>query len=296
MLLPLIVILSVAGLLFNYLFERMVVFNSQISGAYKVNRMIRETHADEIPILGSSRAEGGFIPDSLGKDFFNYGLSGSKYDVTLFFLEEECKKTKSRPWIILNLDLDGLLHGLGDVGNYVPNTNYKAVKDLLGSEYQPFFNIPFIKYYGRYESYYRDYLNEKMQLTKFTNKGASIEKNVLTKKQFDELVEQRRKSSTAFVNDSGLMQKLVGLITAHPERQFLFVISPYHESFFAQYVPDGETNFANRLQLYKNVHLLDFSNMPLPDDMFMNTSHLNLKGAIKFNRQLRDTLTVMGVK
>src|SRR6185437_1473174 len=104
-LLPFAGIISLAGLVFTYVFEQKIILNSQIVGAFKVNRIMKETHPDEIPIFGSSRAEGGFIPDSLGSNYFTYGLSGSKYDVTLFFLEEECKKKKNNPWILLNVDL-----------------------------------------------------------------------------------------------------------------------------------------------------------------------------------------------
>ena len=94
-LLPLLLIVGCAGFIFSYFFEEKIIYKSQNGGAYKVNRILKETHPDEIPIFGSSRAEGGIIPDSLGSNYFNYGLSGSKYDVTLFFLEEECKKVKN---------------------------------------------------------------------------------------------------------------------------------------------------------------------------------------------------------
>lgn len=295
MLLPAVLILAIAGMAFNYFFEQQVILKSQICGAYKVNRIISETHQNEIPILGSSRAEGGFIPDSLGPNYFNYGLSGSKYDVTLFFLEEECKKKKNTPWIILNLDLDGLSYGLGDVANYIPNSGYEPIRQLLGSGYQSFFNIPLIRYYGRFEAYFRDYLNNRIQLTKFTNKGASIEKNVLTQEQFQLLVEQRRNAPTAFATDSALLQKLQHLLSSHPTRQFVFVVSPYHSSFFVKYMPQGAEYFFSRLSQFPNVHVLDFSRLPLSDDKFMNTSHLNLSGAIIFNHILRDSLYAMGV-
>jgi len=294
-LLPAVLILTIVGVAFNYFFEQQVILKSQICGAYKVNRIINETHQEEIPILGSSRAEGGFIPDSLGTGYFNYGLSGSKYNVTLFFLEEECKKKKNTPWVILNLDLDGLSYGLGDVSNYIPNSGYEPVKQLLGNEYQSFFRIPLIRYYGRYEAYFRDYLNNKIQLTKFTNKGASIEKNVLTDQQFQELVQQRRNAPTAFANDSALLHKLLQLVSAHPARQFVFVVSPYHSSFFVKYMPEGGDYFFGRIKQYPNVHVFDFGHLPLSDDKFMNTSHLNLAGAKIFNQILRDSLYTLGV-
>jgi hypothetical protein len=295
-LLPLILAISAAGAAFDYFFTRKIILNSEISGAYKVNRIIKETHAGEIPIFGSSRAEGGIIPDSLGPNYFNYGLSGTKYNVTLFFLEEECRKKKNTPYIILNFDLDGLANSPGDIGNYIPNSNYEPVRSLLGKEYKAYFSMPFLRYYGRFESYAREYLNNKIQLTKITNKGSSVEKNALTEKQFADLVEQRRTTPTTFKNDTGLAWKLVNIIALHPERYFIFVVSPYHSSYFEQYVnPQDAGAYLNGLAAMKNVKVFDFSKLPLPDSLFFNTSHVNYKGACLLSKQIKDSLQVMGV-
>lgn len=295
-LLPLLLAVAGVGMVFTYFFEKKIIFGSQICGAYKVNRILRETHPDEIPIFGSSRAEGGYIPDSLGTDYFNYGLSGATYDVTLFFLEEECKKHKNRPWIILNLDLYGLKYQLGDVANYIPNAGNREVRALLGDNYSPYFSIPVIKYYGRYETYFRDYVNNKVELTKFTDKGASVEKDVLPQEEFNKMVEGRRKAKSIFRNDSTLEKKLVGLIQSHPEREFIFVIAPYHSSCYENFKGGpAEQAFCDYLKSFKNVRLYDFGRMSLPDSMFLNTTHVNLEGAIAFDRVLRDTLTALGV-
>jgi hypothetical protein len=296
-LLPLILAISLAGAVFDYLFTRQIIMNSEITGAYKVNRIIKETHPDEIPIFGSSRAEGCFIPDSIGANYFNYGMSGSKYDVTLFFLEEECRKKKDTPYIILNLDLEGLSYGLGDMGNYIPNSSYAPVQLLTGEEYKAVYRVPFIRYYGRFESYTRDYLNNRIQLTKIADKGSSVEKNALTAKQFGEVVEQRRSTATTFKNDSALQQKLMNIIAQSPGRFFVFVISPYHSSYFEQYSNRQEAQaFLISLRAMKNVKVFDFSKMPLSDSLFFNTSHLNYKGAVVFSRQVRDSLGAMGVR
>jgi hypothetical protein len=296
-LLPLIAIISAAGLLFNYCFEHTLVRNNEGSGAYKVNRILKQTNPDEIPVFGSSRAEGCIIPDSLGPHFFNYGLSGTKYDVTLFFLEEECKKHKATPWILLNLDLDGLLRGAGDIANYIPNASYPPLKAIMGDDYKPYFQVPFIKYYGRYETYLRSYLNGRLELTKVINKGAAIEKNVLPPGQFDQLVTERRNTVTTFTCDSLLRQKLLNIVATNSHRKFMFIIAPYHGSFFDKFTnPADAARFIDDLKANPNVKVLDFSKLPLPDSMFLNTSHINFKGALVFNHLLRDSLNAAGVR
>ena len=80
--LPFLLIFTLLGAMVNYFFQKKVVLGSEISGAYKVNRIINETNQNEIPFLGSSRAEGTFIPDSLVKLGFNYGMVGDAVNFT----------------------------------------------------------------------------------------------------------------------------------------------------------------------------------------------------------------------
>jgi len=293
---PLLLVVSIVGLVFNYFFENQIILKSQISGAYKVNRIISETHPNEIPIFGSSRALMGLIPDSLGSDYFNYGINGTFYNVTLFFLEEECKKKKNRPWIILNLDPFGLGYGIGDVSSYVYNANNKEIKILLDSNYKPYFSVPFIKYFGRFDNYYRLLLSNKIELTKITNNGATFEKNPLPKQDFERLVKERNDAMPAYQMNPVIKEKLLNIITSHPDRNFLFVIAPYHPS-----CPMGDSIqslkvFCQELSSYKNVIVYDFSKLLPDDDMFFNISHINYKGAILFSRAFKDSLIALGIE
>ena len=180
--LPYLIFFLLISLLINYLFEKKIILSSEISGAYKVNRIINSNDNDEVVFLGSSRAEGSFIPDSLVKHGFNYGISGTQDDVILFFLNEECKKKNKNTPIVINFDLDGLNSNIGDISNYLYNVDNLKVKSLVNSNYKSIFKIPFLKYYGYFELYFKYYINSKINLTKYTNKGASIEKNTLIKK------------------------------------------------------------------------------------------------------------------
>lgn len=294
--LPLVIITGSVGWLFNYAFERGIILNSEISGAYKIERIIAETHPEEIPIFGSSRAEGTYIPDSLGQNIFNYGLSGSCADVAIFFMKQECLKKKKHPWIIVNIDLNGLTRQYGNIASFIPNSNNEDIRHILGNDYKGYYTIPFLKYFGQYEYYVRDFLNNKMQLTKVSNKGAAIEKKLLTASQFDALVQQRLSYGEGLSIDSALMQEFKAIITSHPEREFVFVVAPYHYSFYKSYqTPHEAEEYLRMLASFPNTHVLDFGHMPLSDDMYLNTSHLHFKGATIFCRALRDSLLAIGV-
>ncbi len=294
---PFLIIVGVAGWIFNYFFEQQIILKSQISGAYKVNRIISETHPNEIPIFGSSRAIMGLIPDSLGNDHFNYGINGAYFNVTLFFLEEECKKKKARPQIIINLDPFGLRNGIGDISSYLYNAGNPEIKELLDTVYKPYFGIPVLKYYGYYENYYRIYLTNRIGSDKVANNGAMYERNTMPKKDFDKMVAERNDAMPLYEMNDVLKNKLFSIISGHPERYFIFVISPYHSSCrMADSLDKLNEDLCRQLVSYKNVKLFDCGKLPLTDDMFFNPSHLSYKGAIVFTKAFKDSLNSIGIR
>lgn len=279
---------SLFGFCFNYLFEKKIILKSEISGAYKINRILTSNIENEIPIIGSSRAEGSYVPSKITKKpCFNYGISGTKMNIWLFFLEEELKKNKSTN-IIINLDLDGLLFDDGNINNYL--LNYSEVKHVLNSEWNILYNIPFIRYFGQFEFYIKYYMNDKLNLTKRTENGGSFEKNVLNTSKFEELVSKRKKTSSKFNFDKELFSKLDKLIKS-TNRKIVFVIAPYHPSFFDSYQKIEKTNFfLSQLNNNENVAVLDLKDFVVKDLMFINTTHVNYQGANMFSEKLKKML------
>ena len=280
-------LLAVIGGGLHVFFERAIIFSSEISGASKVNRILNESHSDEIPIFGSSRADGSYVPSILGEEFFNYGIDGTQAKIWLFFLEKELQKDKSSP-VVINFDLEGFLYSKGDVGNYLPN--YAETKHLLGEDKRDFFHIPFIKYFGHYESYLKDYLSERVSLTRVTDHGGSFDKISLTPAKFDELVQKRLKTKIGFSTHDDLMNKLDSLTTS-TDRAIVFVVAPYHESYLTAF--DGlesADHFLQGLNQQENLTVLDYRSLVQEDSLFLNTTHLNYSGARIFSQALKADL------
>jgi len=291
---PVILAAAIAGWLFQRVFEKKVILSSEICGAYKVNRIIKENDSNEVPIFGASMAQGGCIPHILGSDYFNYGLDGTGADVWLFFLKEECKKKKHTPLIIMNFSLDGLANSIGDISNYIYNADCPEVRELLGKHYKAYFSMPIIKYFGQYETYFRYLLNDKRNLTKYTDRGAAIEKNKMTKERFAQLVAERIKNKAVFENDAHLESEYTELFKNNPDRMFVIIITPYHSSYFTNFknYPDAQ-DFLHRLGEMKNVRVFNFGKVNYPDSMFVNTTHLNYDGAVRFSKELKDSLATL---
>ena len=290
-LLPFTVCAVVFGFAFQYVFEKKIILNSQINGSYKVNRIINSVNTNEIPIFGSSRAEGGFVPSILGPNYFNYGIAGTQDNVMLFFLKEECKKNKETP-ILINFDIDGFNYTLGDIANYIYNADYAPIKELIGEKDDAIFRIPFVKYFGYYEYYLKMYMTSKINLTKKTDNGASLELNQLTKSKFNELVNQRLATADGFNNDRNLERKFIDIIKNNPKRKFIIVISPYHKSCFNKFKNYQDVStFLAKIKTLANTSVYDFSHVNYPDSLFMNTTHLNYAGAKRFSKELKDSIS-----
>jgi hypothetical protein len=240
--------------------------------------------------LGSSRAEGGYIPAILGDHYFNYGISGTQDNVSLYFLEQLCAKKSSQP-ILLNIDLDGLNEETGDLKNYIVNSNEPGIQKLLGKKFQFRYRVPIVKYYGAFELYFKYFLNSKMNLTQFTNKGASVEKNILPKAQFDHIVAERKKSATTFKNDPVLEDKLFNIIRKNRHRTIIVLSAPYHASVIQTFTNfQVVQSFLKRLSQETNVKVIDCSRMDFPDSYFFDTQHLSYQGAKAYSSAVRDSI------
>jgi len=286
-LLKILALVVIIGFSFSLVFEQSIVFRSQINGASKVNKILSETVVDEIPIFGSSRAQGNFVPTVIADNCFNYGIDGAQANIWLFFLEQELKKKKSTP-ILINFDLYGLVYSDGDIGNYIPNWN--ATKNILFEKGEFYYNVPFIKYYGQYEKYLKYYLNERINLTKITDHGGSFEKNKLVESKFRELVKERQNFISLFRLNEQLLVKFNKLINS-TSRSIVFVVAPYHTSYFNKFKNiEVADEYLSSLSKRKNVIIIDLRDYIVDDEMFANPTHLNYYGAVEFSRKLKELL------
>lgn len=283
-------IIGLFGYSFQLIFESKIILTNKTSAPYKIHRILYENHLNEIPIFGSSRAEGTFIPTRLGSKYYNYGISGIRDNVILFFLNEECKKKKNTP-IVINFDMEGLSNSIGDPNNYILNCNNSDIKKLMDTDYQFYYSIPIIKYYGNYMFFLKEFLNSKMMLTKYQENGASIEKNILIKEKFDKLVIERNQTTTTFNNNKQLEINFINIIRSHPERKFILIIPPYHKSYFTKYYNMSNAKiFFKNLNSMKNVSILNYSQLEYNDSLYFNTTHLNYNGAIQFCKLIKPDL------
>ncbi|NET34318.1 MAG: hypothetical protein F6K19_20215 [Cyanothece sp. SIO1E1] len=287
-----LIFLCVVGLLIHLCFERYIIFSGEVNGASKINRILNKHDEQQIPILGSSRALNHFVPSMISPNSFNYGIDGLAPDTWQFFLHEELKKEKSTA-IIINFDLDGWFYRSGAVDNYLPN--YRETKHLIPDLQRSHYHIPLLKYYGRFEVYFKDWLNERGNFTRITDHGASFKTTQLTDSKFQQLVERRLGAPTEFTDDTKLLDSFLSLVN-HTAREIILVVSPYHSSYLESYCNLSEAQRSlSTLDTISNVHVLDFSQMDLGEEYFFDTTHLNYAGAKLFSSTLHQRLKALNL-
>jgi hypothetical protein len=264
--------------------------SGEISGAAKIGRIIRNQDPQEIPIFGSSRAQGSFVPELLAPSAFNYGIDGLGLHAIGFFLEKELQKPRRTP-IIVSFDYEWWHTRIGDTSSWVPSAADPEVRSMLGDEFRLRYRLPLVRYYGRFETYAGFALNERFTLTKTVDRGGVFLVAPVTRAKFQAMVDERQHTSFTFAIDGRLDEWFRRLLTAHPERQFVVAVAPYHRAYLKSVRnPEAIAAYLQTLQAIPNVVVIDRAAADYDDDLFMNTSHLNYAGAQRFTRELRADL------
>ena len=87
-----------------------------------------------------------------------------------------------------------------------------------------------------------------------------------------------------FANETDRIEKFNKLVRANPNREFIIVFTPHHWSELK-----GIRNYDEIEDLFKtwnedfdNITALNYSDFPMPNDHYKNSSHVNIHGARKF--------------
>lgn len=262
-----------------------------------------ETHNEEIPIFGSSRAEKAYYCDSLGPNFYNYGMPSASFNVIELLLKPELQKHKNSP-IIIDVHHDFFQHDAHDdinIATYIPFINkYDTIKDFLkaNNRYNNYQQIPGMRYFGFYTDYLRPVIESKNESENTLYlKGGVYDTKVSSNKSLQKKMTARELKKLHFEIDLEAHKRLLEMIEMHPERKFVFVVSPYHSS--AKKTVDNfeeMLTYFNYLEKeFENVVFIYIDAAGYTDELWKDTIHLNILGAKKFSSALRIELQKRGV-
>lgn len=300
--LPLLLLALVALPAIDYWVSHSLILANKKTRTFKLNRLFNELHENEIAMFGSSTVYRGYLPDSLGPQFYNYGMYGSNFQKVKLLLDEELSKPKTTP-IILDWHPRYLFFRDSvpiQLEDYLPHTEHQRIQDFLEqySYAKPWHRIPAVRFYGYFEGYFGAWSRRNHLPKRFGfNRGSKFFKPQTPPDVMQKFVDKRLKLDMTFTFDARLVAQLEGLVAMHPQRPFVFVVSPLHESVQrAGGDLEPVRDYLTRLQgRYPNVFAYVFDGRDYTDDFFLDTMHLNYKGAKRFSAELRDKMRADGL-
>ena len=297
--------LVVAFLALTMVYDRLnlaLVRASSGNDAYKMERFFSEAVEDEIPVLGSSRALAHFVPAMLGTNVFNYGINGSGIGETLFLLKDLVSR-KRAGLVLVNVDPWGF--GAFDSpkdafrGNYALAASSREVRRRLPAGVVSTADwLPGVRFQGRLRANLADALNDRMSVTKAVDRGAVLLTKSRTPEEWAYLNGQL--GPVAFVSPSvdcrATIGEIVREVCAREGRlRVVFVIGPCSPSWRCHFTNAEALRawvraFADEMA-GKPVSVIDlFSDMDFATEEFVDATHLNRDGAVRFSSELKQRL------
>lgn len=286
--------------LVDLFFTEVIIFENQMSNTYKLQRLITNENKNEIPVFGSSKAYRDYFPDSLGANFYNYGMDAASMEVVNLLLSFEVQKNKATP-IIIDFHPGMFSHNPYTNINlkyYIPLLDHHKVEQFLKDNevYKVYHEILGMRYYGYYYDFLIEYYSQIFQSRKLYAKGGSFEIDVTPKAKLESLLSKRFRAIPSFQHNEKLANELEGMIKSHPDRTFLFVESPFHGAVYDKLENyEDMDKYLKHLKGYKNVHVIRFNGRDYEDEHFQDAGHMNLKGAKLFSSQLKNKLNDLGI-
>ena len=284
-------------LLVNDYINLKLVFSSTNTSLYKMYRLFKEPLPNEIPIIGSSRAEAGFVPSVLSPRAFNYGLADSGQWETLFHLKAICARNDAS-LVIVNLDPWGIQGKGGFMGRYA--LAYGA-HSMVGYEDQTkvafLDRMPGTRFYGRFRSNIGECLNSVLAATKKIDNGAILQRLSRNEEEWKYIIGKCGRSNFSVNEETWREYQMV--LRQHPNVTVVFVVSPVAPPWWDRFGgAEKMREFLKEASKLDNVKVVDMCSMNIDKydlSYFMDLTHLNETGARKFTRELKQRLVEMGL-
>jgi hypothetical protein len=270
---------------------RVLIFGNPLSDSARIQHLL-EDNSDDIPIFGTSKAHGHYSPDDMGINAFNYGFNGASFDVTDVLLQIELAKPRTTP-IVLELQHrdTGIL---GEQSLYIPFARDSRFRSLL-EKYHAMswrYYVPGIRYFGHYDFILSMFVNAHLNVQR-TSRGFSelVHRPKFDRAQMDQYIRERIAYQNGYFPVEDQNRRLIAHITEHPQRIFFLLVSPYHPSYYSNFVNEDKFNeFKKQLATYPNVVLIDWGRREYPDEYWLDTLHLRREAATIYSREVGDKI------
>ena len=273
------------------------------NSAYKIERLLTKAEMSETPILGSSRAETCFVPSVIGTNVFNYGISGSCIRETLFHLRLVLER-KMVGDIIVNLDPWGFaFYGTekksGFTGQYgLAAVEFHVRKELPEGLVSLSDWLPGVRFQGRLRANLTAWLNARKAVTKKVDYGATLLMQSRTAEEWKVINAALKAEPFAGPDVEARVEldQIENLLGERPKVRVFWVVAPASPSWKQLYKGEHDLErFLTGLQGQNHVVNL-FLDGDFGVDDFADPTHLNLEGATKFSKKLKQYIDMERIR
>ena len=288
-----LIVLTLGLMCLNDLFNRYLIFSTKSTNSYKMYRMFRDYPKGEIPIIGSSRAETGFVPREISANAFNYGMSGSIFRESVLHLRQVLTRDDCR-LVILNLEPWGLPDN-GFTGDYRFVAEERLVEEERARIVIPLTNrIPGIRFHGQIRKNLAAFLNNRLAMTKTMEAGAALLRLHRSETEWKYILANLEVGK--FVEDAETKKRLERTLLNNDKAEIVFVISPVADVWWKSFIDKEKTvALVKWLRGFKHVHVFDDISDGYTLYEFADPTHLNENGARKFSKALGKRLVENGI-
>lgn len=254
-----------------------LICSSSGNSAYKMKRLYENPEPDEIAIVGSSRAEGNFVPSVISQRCFDYGVSGMSMHEVLSILEVLRRRSTAAP-VVVNLDPWG-------------NFGHRFVSDYRLAPQSGRLSwgerVPGIRFFGALRKNLVAMLEVRRSVTRIIDNGASLVK--ITRSGSEWHVMESKIEDVKFRCDADDQQRLITVLKSFSPRMVYLVVCPCSASWRAHFLGQRELDeLLNRIRGLANVKVYDFfGSSEFSNADFSDSIHFNVTGARKFSKLLK---------
>lgn len=273
--LELLIALAIALLANDFVWFKLLA-TSTGSSAAKIYRIYGAHPQNEIPIFGSSRAQAHFVPELIVSTAFNYGVDAMSLGETLDLVETYLKNAdKDQPSVIIvNVDP----WGFPQEGKFSTVGDYSLVD---GSPWG-------IRAFGKVRSAFANWLNERTGGTKKISKGAALQLSSRTPQQWQAI---NATLKPMFFSDSKYWRQRISGLVSNFNVKFVWVVGPCAPQWKRHFASEAElASFCDWLKGLPNSRVVNFYSDAYDESLFVDPTHLNIKGAQLFSTRLQERL------
>lgn len=275
-----------------------LMLRSPSNNAGKIHRLLVESPAGNIPLFGSSRACGNFAPSLIDDRVYNYGVNGMSIAESLFLINRYLER-HNEGIILINLDPWGFVNEnhVKFIGDYRLAGIRSEVREALPNgklKWQDW--MPLVRFQGSLRSSLTAYINSLHPTTKRIDKGSELLLNSRTKEEWEVINKGVR--AQPFAKADNCSELLKEMYSKRGNVTIVWIVSPISPYWYSLYTGNDDLQmFLKEESAKENVYTFNYVGRTedFPTELFVDPTHMNVHGAEKFSRMLRDDLIKIGI-